>query len=302
VASRILANLQYWSWRAASAVIGRLPLRVSYSVAWALGSVAYFGWPRGRRSMHANFRRVLPGANAKRIRRTSRMSLVNYCKYLVDFIRFPRESAAVVLETVKGDEPYAELRRLLDRGNGGVIVCMHFGNWDLGAGATAARDFSVTVVAETFADPRLDRMVMGAREKLGMNILKMEKAGPSLLRTLKSNGLLALLIDRSVPGEGVKVQFFGEEVEVPAGPARLALRTGAVIVPCAFPRIDPLRPEVLTLAEFLTDHPKTGDTERDTRELTQQIMDSHERFIRAHPEQWYMFRPMWNSSATVTAG
>jgi KDO2-lipid IV(A) lauroyltransferase len=170
---------------------------------------------------------------------------------------------------------------------------MHFGNWDIGAGAAAARGYPLTVVAETFADPRLDAMIARARSRLGINLVKMEKAGPSLLGTLKQNGLLALLIDRPVPGDGVRVTFFGEDVEVPAGPARLALRTGATVVPTAFARIDPHRIEVTTVCDFDVPTVSTGDLEYDVRVLTQAIMGSHERFIRQYPDQWYMFRPMW---------
>jgi KDO2-lipid IV(A) lauroyltransferase len=140
-------------------------------------------------------------------------------------------------------------------------------------------------------------MVMGARTRLGMRIVKMEKAGPSLFRALKENGLLALLIDRPTPGDGVKVTFFGEEVEVPAGPARLALRTGAAVVPTAFARIDPRRPEVTTLCDFALATERSGDDQADIQSLTQAIMHAHERFIRQYPDQWYMFRPMWPSRA-----
>lgn len=274
-----------------------MPERVSYAVASALGSVAFYCWPRARKAMHANNRRVLPGASRRERDRVARRSLVNYCKYLADFIRFPSIPPGRLIDEVEGESRFEALSRVLERGKGAVIVCMHFGNWDLGAGAAAARGYPLTVVAETFADPRLDAMVMGARTRLGMKIVKMEKAGPSLFRALKENGLLALLIDRPTPGDGVKVTFFGEEVEVPAGPARLALRTGAAVVPTAFARIDPHRPEVTTLCDFGVVTERTGDDQADIQSLTQAIMHSHERFIRQYPDQWYMFRPMWPSRA-----
>ena len=287
--------MQYFGWRAASAILSRTPVRVSYALAFVLGSLTYYCWPRARHAMDANYRRVLPSASRARRRTVARRSLVNYCKYLADFVRFPELAPEEVLADVGGDEQFALLDQALLRGNGAVIVCMHFGNWDLGAGATAARNYPVTVVAETFSDARLDRMVMGARERLGMNIVKMDRVGPSLFRLLKKNELLALLIDRSVPGEGVEVEFFGEKVEVPAGPARLALRTGAAVVPTAFPRRSPSQAAVLTQCDFAIEVKKTGNPETDVQQLTQQIMWAHERFIRQQPDQWYMFRPMWSN-------
>lgn len=287
------ARVQYRLWQFMTAVVARMPLRVAYAVAVAVGTTWYYCWPGGRRAMIRNYRRVLAGASAGEVRRVARASLVNYCRYLADFIRFGSLTPEAMLASVSGREAFVALDRALERGRGAVIVCMHYGNWDLGAGATAARGYPVTVVAETFADARLDAMVVGARERLGMEIIKLERAGPSLVRALKRNGLLALLIDRPVPGKGVKVSFFGEEVEVPAGPARLALLTGAQVVPAAFVRLRADRQEVKTLADFSIDYRPTGDTSADVRAITQAIMSVHEGYIRRYPEQWYMFREMW---------
>jgi len=287
------AGVQYWGWRVVSAAVGRLPVRAGYGIATVAGWVAYYGWPRGRRSMQANYAAVMPGASRGEIRRTARGSLVNYCRYLADFVRLPRVGVDELRGLVDGNGQFELLDAELARGHGAVIVCMHFGNWDMGAGAAAARGLPLTVVAESFGDARLDKLVVGARERLGMQVVKMERAGPSLLRALKGNGLLALLIDQPRGGDGVRVQFFGHEIEVPAGPARMALRTGAKVIPAAFARVRPWRPEVMTLCDFGVALPDTGDRERDVRELTQRIVAAHEGFIRERPEQWYMFRPMF---------
>lgn len=293
ITARLGAAAQYRFWLLVSWLGQRLPQRVNYMVAAGMGIAGYYLWPRGRRALHRNYARVLRGYPEQQIRRVARASLVNYCRYLADFIRFPSLSSHQLRARCHGEEAFALLDKVLEKGKGAIIVCMHFGNWDLGAAAAAARGYPLTVVAETFRDPRLDAMVVGSRQRLGMQVIPMEKAGPSLIRTLKQNGLLALLIDRPVPGEGVPVQFFGETIEVPAGPARLALRTGAPVIPTAFVRRHPDSDEVETLTDFSISLEPTGDDERDIRELTQAIVSAHERFIRSHPDQWYMFREMW---------
>jgi len=293
------AAAQYRFWLIVSWLGRRLPQRASYWVAGAIGVAGYYLWPRGRRALHRNYARVLNGHSERHMRRVARASLINYCRYLADFIRFPSLSPQQLLARCHGDESFAALDRALQRGKGAIIVCMHFGNWDLGAGAAAARGYPLTVVAESFRDPRLDALIVGARERLGMQVIRMEKAGPSLIRALRQNGLLALLIDRPVPGEGVAVEFFGETIEVPAGPARLALRTGAAVVPTAFVRRSPGRDDVQTLTDFTISFAPSGDEARDIRDLTQAIVAAHERFIRSHPEQWYMFREMWRAPGAV---
>lgn len=295
------ASAQYWAWRTVSAAVGRIPIRASYGLATVAGTAGYYLWPRGRRAMHANYLQVLPGAARKEVRRVARASMVNYCKYLADFVRFPRLGHEAALTLVDGGTEFESLERALEDGRGAVIVCMHFGNWDLGAAVTAARGYRPTVVAETFADPRLDAMVLGARERLGMRVVKMEKAGASLLRALKQNGLVALLIDQPRDGDGVKVRFFGGEIAVPAGPARIALRSGARVIPTGFARVEPGKPNVVTLCDFGVELPHSGNRERDIQELTQAIVASHEEFIRRYPDQWYMFRRMFTASGGEAA-
>ena len=288
----LTARMQYWVWRGAAAIVTRLPVGASYRVAWVLGSAGYYLWPRGRRAMHRNYRRVLPEASSAEIRRVARRSLANYCCYLADFLRFPSLTREEILQTVEGEEEFRQLDGPRADGRGVVIVCMHFGNWDIGAAATVALGYPVTVVGETFTDPRMDATIIGARTRQGMTVLKMEKAGPSMVRPLQRRELLALLIDRPLEDGGVRVTFFGEQVEVPAGPARLAIRTGAKVVAVGFPRLSTGRMAVTTLTDFGIETP-TGSSDEDVRNLTQAIMDAHERFIRRYPDQWYMFREMW---------
>ena len=69
------------------------------------------------------------------------------------------------------------------------------------------------------------------------------------------------------------------------------------MVPTAFARVTPGRADVKALCDFDIETVATGDDARDIQALTQRIMDSHERFIRAYPEQWYMFRPMWQAGS-----
>jgi lauroyl/myristoyl acyltransferase len=91
----------------------------------------------------------------------------------------------------------------------------------------------------------------------------------------------------------VPVEFFGALAEVPAGPARLALRTGARAIPAVLAREPDHEEMIRPILDFDLHFQPSGDEEQDVRELTQQIMSSLERFIRQYPDQWFMFRPMW---------
>ena len=100
--------MQYRSWKAASFVIGHLPARAAYALAALIGVAGYYCWPRGRRAMLRNFRHVLPHAAPSEIRRVARASLVNYCRYLADFIQFHRfEINRRQFHDVPGERPGA---------------------------------------------------------------------------------------------------------------------------------------------------------------------------------------------------
>ncbi len=169
---------------------------------------------------------------------------------------------------------------------------MHFGNWDLGAGATAARGIPATVVAESFGNARLDDGVLGARRKLGLEVVSLGSGAPSMFRALKRGRVLAIVVDRPTPGKGVIITFFGRETQVPDGAARLALRAGVPVVAAAFPRRQRGAPNISVWTDFEIPVPPPGTAEP-ARVLTQAIFSTHEAVIRRHPTQWYMFREMW---------
>lgn len=274
-----------------------LPLPVLCAGAGLIGSALYYCWPQGRQTMLRNYERVLPNATTRERQRVARESLANYCRYMVEFAASgnlsPGERLAVGVET----PGFEGLDRGLAKGRGALVAPMHFGNWDLGATIAAARGYTLTVVGETFGHPGLDELVVAGREALGVRLVKMERVGPSLVRSLRRNEMLATLIDRPLSEGGVRVRFFGEEVEVPAGPARLALRTGAAVGAVAFPRRGAGRIDVLS--NFDLDFEPSGDTARDVQALTQAIMSAHEAFVRQYPEQWYMFREFWEPRASA---
>jgi KDO2-lipid IV(A) lauroyltransferase len=212
----------------------------------------------------------------------------------VDFARLPGNPPGQLAVLCEPGDAFHRLR-CLAAGRGAIIVPMHFGNWDTGAAAATAAGFDLTVVGDRFGDRRLDDAVFGARERLGMKVVPSDRLGPAMLRTLRRGGLLALLIDRPTPGSGISVPFFGEPVDVPSGPARLALRTGAAIVPVAFPRLQRNGPRVGVIAGFDIDTCPSGDSpdHDDVHRITAALMAAHESYIRRYPEQWYMFREMW---------
>ncbi len=115
---------------------------------------------------------------------------------------------------------------------------------------------------------------------------------------MRAGKLVCLLCDRDIGGGGVEVEFFGERTTMPGGPAVLALRTGAALLPTAVYTGPGISHSAVIMAPVPTE--RTGSLRRDVARVTQLVAHDLERLIRRAPEQWHLFQPNWPSdSATL---
>ncbi len=282
----------YLLWRLGVAVTRRLPVRVSYAAASPGADIAWLLLPNKRANTIENMLHVTGRGASGRARALGRRSFQNYAKYVVDFMRHPTADSVDISRRVEFQE-WDQLDAMMGSARGKIFVLMHFGNWDIGAAVLALRGYPVSIVAETQPQGRLNDALVAARTVRGVRLLPMERAAAGIVRAMRRHETLAILLDRPMGEGGVEVEFFGEAIRVPEGPARIALRTGAKVVTAAILRINPHEDRVRAIVDFSIETVSTGDAAQDVVGLTQQIMASHERIIREHPEQWYMFRRMW---------
>lgn len=272
-----------------------LPLRAAYFIAARVADVCYPLFPRHRRNLNENLARVLATRDRRAVDRVARLAFRNFGRFVVDFVHFPTMTRNEVRRRLRFDD-WDNLDALYRQGKGVVIVTLHFGLWDLGAASLAAHDYPVNAVGDVFPYPKLTELVFRSRERLGMKVVPVTNVGPGLARALRRGEMVALLIDVDAPGQSVTVEFFGAPTEVSAGPARLALRLGAAVMPAVVLRGRDDPTHVIPVIDAGVSIQPTGDEEADVRTLTQEIMRSLERQVRQHPEQWYIFRRMWASS------
>jgi KDO2-lipid IV(A) lauroyltransferase len=123
------------------------------------------------------------------------------------------------------------------------------------------------------------------------------EAGTATLQALKRNEVVGLISDRDIGGTGIEVEFFGERTTLPGGPATLALRTGAPIIPTAVyfrgrtGHHGVMRPPIV--AE------RQGRMREDVARVTQLVADELEALIRVAPDQWHLLQPNWPSDHEV---
>jgi KDO2-lipid IV(A) lauroyltransferase len=250
---------------------------------------------RGRRSMvERHMRRVHgPGLRGVALEREVQRVFASYARYWYESFRLPSTSPAE-LDAHMTYEGLERLDEALALGNGAVVALPHLGGWDFGGAALASRGYRATVVVEPLEPPELFDWFARFRSSLGLTVVPLgSDAGTAVLGALKRGEIAGLLSDRDINGTGVEVEFFGEKTTLPSGPATLALRTGAPLLPTAVyfegrqGHRGVVRPPVPT--------ERTGSFRSDVARVTQLLAYELEALIRAAPDQWHLLQPNWPS-------
>ena len=289
----------YFAVRVASALLSILPVRLSYALAGAIGEAYSVLRPSHSRWAADNLSRVLNEPPSSTIvRRVARKSFGNYARVLVDFLRLPHVSRAEIMAQASVLD-LDNLAHAAAYEKGFILVTGHMGSWDRAGAILTGYGYTATFLVDTFSPPELDAWVTRMRRKFGMSAVAVENPGAlrEMFRALQRKEVLVLLIDTPDP-RGISVTFFGEQTTFPAGVAQLALRTGCPVIVAGLFR----RPDFVTYDGFTELIPPVvagPDAAADAKALTQRIVSILEKAIVAHPDQWYMFRPLWRAGSTI---
>ncbi len=190
-------------------------------------------------------------------------------------------------------EDRARMDAALARGKGVVFVTGHFGNWEVLARHVALEGYPAAVIGKETSDARTTALVERFRHQGKLRVIWRGAAGAAkdMLRTLRGNAILGLLIDQDTKVQSVWVPFFGRLAKTPRAAADLALRTGAVPMLGFATRVGPCRYRISMHEVALP----PGDGEADVLELTAALTRGIEAAIRAAPEQWVWMHRRWRS-------
>lgn len=292
-------RLAYYGYTTAARVVCALPERIAFGLAQVLGRILYLAMP-GRRHMAERHQRRITGASGPRLRSQVLGVFRSYARYWCEFFRLPVEArrgpeALDARFTVDGFDHIVEGAA---RGRGVILALPHVGGWEFAGAWLANHGFPPTVVAERVRPPELYEFFVRQRTELGMEVIALgSNASAHLLTALRANRVVCLLADRDIRRDGIPVMFFGEQTTMPSGPAALALRTGATLLPVAvyfhgryghFAQVGPpLNTE------------RAGSLRADTERLTQALAARFEELIAAAPDEWHVLQPTWPSDRTA---
>ena len=290
-----MSKVSYLTYRALGETLARTPKPLGDTaarmVATGMGTM-----PSGAGRMYGrHLRRVLGrDLTGLELRSWTRRAFRSYARYWLEGARLGSLDRHVIESQMSVESGWEEFTAAMASGSGVVLALPHVGSWEWGGAWLALRGHPMTAIAEPLEPPELYDYFVSQRERMGLTIYPLgPEAGPALLRTLRAGGLVGLLCDRDIVGNGVEVEFFGERTTLPGGPATMALRTGAALIPAAvYSGPGSHHTGVLLPA---VDTSRTKSLRADVARVTQDVAHALEQLIRRAPEQWHLFQPNWPS-------
>lgn len=261
---------------------------------------ADIAWRRqggGVQVLEGNLLRVLgPDTDGAELRAMSRAVMRSYGRYYMETFRLQGIPAERLLAGMHNDSPNVPLTmEYLQQGRGVIYALPHSGQYEAaGKWIIAKGAGSFTTVAERLKPEQVFQQFLKFRQGLGMEVLPTtggQHPFAVMAQRLRAGKMVCLVADRDLSEAGVEVDFFGEKALMPAGPAALAIQTGAALMPvsCWFVGAD----EWGTYVHDEIPVPADGDRKAKVAAMTQQLATAFEQGIREHPEDWHMLQRLF---------
>lgn len=264
----------------------RLPAGVAQAGFTAVADGIWRAHGPGVRRLEANLRRARPDLGDPAVHRLSRAGMRSYLRYWFEVFRLPAWTEERIVSTVVVENERT-LRGAHAAGDGVVVALPHMANWDHAGAWACLTGMPLVTVVERLRPERLYDRFAEYRTGLGMEVLPLTGGRQplhTLVRRARAGGLICLVADRDLSATGVRVDLLDAPASLPAGPALIARRTGAVLLPVTLwydgPRLrlrihDPVSPV---------------PGRHGLRAMTQQVADAFSVGIREHPEDWHMLQ------------
>ena len=249
------------------------------------------------RRLRRNLARVRPDLAEAEVDALTHAGVRSYLRYWCESFRLPSWPIDdVVRRTRTVHEP--RLRDAHAAGRGVVVALPHMGNWDWAGAWACATGMPLSTVAERLEPARLYDEFVAYRSSLGMQILPAGDPAtfPRLVDVASAGGFVCLLADRDLSRSGVEVTMCGARARMPRGPAVLARRTGAALIPVTLAYVgDDME---------ITFHPEVPHVAGDEglTAMTQQVADAFTAGLVADPQDWHMMQKVFAADLDPARG
>ena len=286
-------NFEYWLAYTVLSIFGWLPLPLSIRLGRVLGRLGSF-FRRLRRTGMRNLELAFPEMSLDERRRLLRLCFENFGRMLAVFSKFSsadREKLAAIIEC----EGLEQLEAAQAEGRGVILFTGHIGAWELSSFALSLFGHPLSFLVRRIDNPKIEAIVDRARTHLGNRTIDKRLAAREMLQILRDNGILGILVDlNTLDREAIFVEFFGRPAATTFLVAKLALRTGAPVLPVFAPWDKDRQRFLLKIDRPLTIE-LTGDEQLNVQRLTQQYTRVVEDYARRYPDQWLWIHRRWKT-------
>ena len=269
-----------------------LPRSLALRLFGGLGALASLFLRKDRIRAEVNLSLAFPQYSRQEIRDLARRVYAELGRNCADVFRFPRLRWYELSRFVKV-EGLSYFEEAVSRGRGVVVVTGHIGCWELLAAYFSMIGYPLAVIVRPLRDQRLEKLIESLRRSKGMKPISRMTNVKAAYSWLKRGGILGVLIDQDTSVKGVFCDFFGRPAYTPAGPAYLALRTGAAIVPMAIQLEDDGTHVVRIKKPIVV--PENLNSDAWVLSVMQACTRAIEDYVRYRPAQWVWMHERWKT-------
>ena len=275
-------------------LIGALPRSLARSAGVIIAGIVYHLHRRLRRVGRRNLELAFPEKSPKERHAILRGVYVSLGRLLGEVCLFPHYTAADASQVAvyQGFENFEAAKQ---RGKGVLLLTAHFGGWEIGSFFHSLMGHPMQIVVRPLDNPYVDGLVTRYRGLHGNTSIGKDEFARGLLAAMRDNATVGILMDTNMtPPQGVFVNFFGIPACTASGLARVALHTGAAVVP-AFTIWDPGLRKYRVEFDPALELVRTGNDEADAVANTAVFTKVIEGYVRRYPDQWLWVHRRWKT-------
>ena len=290
---KLQINVEYWLARMLLALFAAMPLSTAIQLGSGLARLGLL-FPKLRRTAGQNLRLAFP-----ELPEAGRDKLVLGCfknlgRLLAVFSHFTISDQAKLSSMVE-PEGLEHLTAAKAQGRGVILFTGHIGAWELTSYGLSMLGHPLSFLVRRIDNPKIEELIDCSRTQLGNRSIDKRLAAREILRILQTGGTLGILVDlNTLDRESIFVDFFGIAASTTFMVAKLALRTGADVLPVFAPWDEGRQKFLLKIGPPLS-RPESGDEQEDVKQLTQAFTNVVEEYVRRYPEQWLWIHRRWKT-------
>lgn len=297
---KIKRNLEVAAAKGLKGFARRLPRSAGLQVFSALGGVAGHLLREDRRRAIDNLGIAFPDMPPSVRSAMTNAMFKSLGRNAYEFLTLEGSTRARLHELVERVEGQENMDAAREQHKGVIVITGHIGCWELLAAYYAREGYPIHVVGKELWETRLDRELDKVRLSVGCQTIDRDHGAREMLRVLREDRILGVLIDQHTRVTGIYVPFFNRPAHTPTGVAKLAQATGAPILPMAIYMTRPGRHVIRVLPSFAC--AREGDAEREVENVTRRCSQAIEDLIRFDPKQWVWFHRRWRDGGGVGVG